>query len=276
MKQEPDPAMRKLNFEVLTLFPGILAGPLDESILKRGREKGLLQVTIRNIRDYTEDKHKTADDSPYGGGAGMVLKPEPIFKAFEAMKAEYPGEKFLTILLSPQGRVFDQQRAEQLSEENQRIVLLCGHYEAIDERVVQTLVDEELSVGDYVLTGGELAALVVIDAAARLLPGVLGDEESAYRDSFGDGLLDHPHYTRPAEFRGMKTPEVLLSGNHNLIETWRRRESLKATLQKRPDLLEKADLSDEDREVLEELKKESEIAECKICNKRFRCKGGMQ
>jgi len=248
--------MRTLNFEVLTLFPGILAGPLNESILKRAREKGLLNVSVRNIRDHTEDKHRTADDSPYGGGAGMVLKPEPIFRAFEAMKAEHPAEEFLSILLSPQGRPFDQKRAEALSEEKRRIVLLCGHYETIDERVIGTLVDEELSIGDYVLTGGELAALVVIDATARLLPGVLGDEESSYRDSFGDGLLDHPHYTRPAEFRGMKVPEVLLRGNHAEIEEWRRRESLRATLMKRPDLLRTADLSDEDRQILEELKKE--------------------
>ncbi len=248
--------MRRLNFEVLTLFPGMLEGPLNESILKRGREKGLLNVVVRNIRDYTEDKHRTADDSPYGGGAGMVLKPEPIFKAFEAIKAEHPGEKFLTILLSPQGRILDQQRAEQFSEEKRTIVLLCGHYEAIDERVIAALVDEELSIGDYVLTGGELAALVVIDSAARLLPGVLGDEESAYRDSFGDGLLDHPHFTRPAEFRGITVPEVLLSGNHADIDKWRRRESLKATLIKRPDLLATAELTDEDREILEELKRE--------------------
>ncbi len=250
--------MRRLNFEVLTLFPGILAGPLNESILKRGQEKGLLNVTVRNIRDYTEDKHKTADDSPYGGGAGMVLKPEPIFKAFEAMKADYPGEKFLTVLLSPQGRVLNQHRAEQLAEEKRRIVLLCGHYEAVDERVLETLVDEELSIGDYVLTGGELAALVVIDATTRLLPGVLGDEESSYRDSFGDGLLDHPHYTRPAEFLGMAVPDVLLSGNHAVIEKWRRREALKATLIKRPDLLASADLTDEDRLLVEELKQELE------------------
>jgi tRNA (guanine37-N1)-methyltransferase len=247
---------RRLNFEVLTLFPGILEGPLNESILKRGREKGLLTVTVRNIRDYTEDKHKTADDSPYGGGAGMVLKPDPIFKAFEAMKREHPGEESLTILLSPQGRLLTHTRAEQLSREKRRIVLLCGHYEAIDERVIDVLVDEELSIGDYVLTGGELAALVVIDAATRLLPGVLGDEESAYRDSFGDGLLDHPHYTRPAEFRGRKVPDVLLSGNHAEIEKWRRREELKATLKKRPELLESADLTEEDRRLLEELKKE--------------------
>jgi tRNA (guanine37-N1)-methyltransferase len=248
--------MRRLNFDVLTLFPGMLEGPLNESILKRGREKGLLNIAVRNIRDYTEDKHKTADDSPYGGGAGMVLKPGPIFNAVEAIKAEHPADTFLTVLLSPQGRLFDQQRAEELSEEKRRIILLCGHYEAIDERVIDALVDEELSIGDYVLTGGELAALVVIDAAARLLPGVLGDEESAYRDSFGDGLLDHPHYTRPAEFLGRKVPDVLLGGNHADIDRWRRRESLKATLVKRPDLLATADLTIEDLKILEELKKE--------------------
>ena len=250
--------MRALNFDVLTLFPGMLAGPLNESILKRGREKGLLNIAVRNIRDYTEDKHKTADDSPYGGGAGMVLKPGPIFSAVEAIKAEHPDETFLTILLSPQGRLFDQQRAEELSDEKRRIILLCGHYEAIDERVIDALVDEELSIGDYVLTGGELAALVVIDAAARLLPGVLGDEESAYRDSFGDGLLDHPHYTRPAEFLGRKVPDVLLAGNHAEIDRWRRREALKATLIKRPDLLDTADLTNEDRKILEELRQELE------------------
>jgi tRNA (guanine37-N1)-methyltransferase len=248
--------MMKLNFEVLTLFPGILSGPLNESILKRGREKGHLAVRTWNIRDYTEDKHRRTDDSPYGGEAGMVLKPEPIFRAVDAVKAASPGDGFFTVLLSPQGTLFDQRYAERLSRERRRIILLCGHYEAIDERVKDALVDEELSVGDYVLTGGELAALVVIDAAARLVPGVLGDEESAYRDSFGDGLLDHPHYTRPAEFRGMQVPDVLLSGNHDAIMKWRRRESLRATLLKRPDLLETADLTKEDTRVLEELKKE--------------------
>ena len=249
--------MGTLNFEVLTLFPGILAGPLNESILKRGQEKGLLSVRTWNIRDYTSDKHRTADDSPYGGEAGMVLKPEPLFRAVEAVKAASPGEAFLTVLLSPQGRRFDHQIAEHLSRERRRIVLLCGHYEAIDERVKDALVDEELSIGDYVLTGGELAALVVIDAAARLVPGVLGDEESAYRDSFGDSLLDHPHYTRPADFRGMRVPEVLLSGNHEAIMKWRRRQSLRATLLKRPDLLAAADLSDEDQKILQELKQDS-------------------
>jgi tRNA (guanine37-N1)-methyltransferase len=247
--------MNKLSFEVLTLFPGILAGPLSESILKRAREQGSLSVRLWNIRDFTEDKHRTADDSPYGGEAGMVMKPEPIFRAVEKIKTEHPGEDCLTILLSPQGRLFDHREAERISRERRRIILLCGHYEAIDERVRTALVDEELSIGDYVLTGGELAALVVIDASTRLVPGVLGDEESAYRDSFGDGLLDHPHFTRPAEYRGMKVPDVLLSGNHEAIWTWRRREALRATLLKRPDLLETADLSKEDRQVLEELKR---------------------
>lgn len=251
--------LKKLNFYVLTLFPGILSGPLNESILRRGREKGLLSVRIWNIRDFAEDRHKTADDSPYGGGAGMVMKPGPIFSAIETLRAEYPGEEFLTILLSPQGRIFDHKRAEELSGEKRRIILLCGHYEAVDERVREALVDEELSIGDYVLTGGELAALVVIDAAARLLPGVLGDEESAYRDSFGDGLLDHPHYTRPAEFRGMKAPDVLLSGNHEEIRKWRRREALRATLMKRPELLETAGLTDEDRKMLAEIQRELKI-----------------
>jgi tRNA (guanine37-N1)-methyltransferase len=245
-----------LTFDVLTLFPGILAGPLQESILKRAQGKDLLSVRLWNIRDFTEDKHRTADDSPYGGEAGMVMKPEPIFRAVETVRADARGRGLLTVLLSPQGRVFDQRAAERLSREERRIVLICGHYEAVDERVREELVDEELSIGDYVLTGGELAALVVIDAAARLVPGVLGDEESAYRDSFGDGLLDHPHYTRPAEFRGRKVPEVLLSGNHDAIWRWRRRESLRATLRKRPELLETAELSAEDRKVLEELKKD--------------------
>jgi len=248
--------MRTLNFDVLTLFPGILAGPLNESILKRARERGLLSVRVLDIREYTEDKHKTADDSPFGGGAGMVLKPEPIFRAVEALKAGSPEEDFIVISLSPQGRVFNHREAERLSREQRRIVLLSGHYEAIDERVKEAIVDEELSIGDYVLTGGELAALVVIDATARLLPGVLGDDESACFDSFGTGILDHPHYTRPADFRGMQVPEVLLSGNHEEIRKWRRRQALKATLLKRPDLLQTVDLSDEDRAVLAELEKE--------------------
>ena len=248
-----------LNFEVLTLFPGILAGPLNESIMKRAQEKGLVSVRTWNIRDFTEDKHRTADDSPYGGEAGMVLKPGPIFNAVDAVRAASPGEEFHTILLSPQGSVLTHERAESIAREQRRIILICGHYEAIDERVKDLLVDEELSIGDYVLTGGELAALVVIDAAARLVPGVLGDEESAYRDSFGDGLLDHPHYTRPADFRGRQVPEVLLSGNHEAIRKWRRRAALEATLQKRPDLLAHAELTAEDAAILKELKREQRV-----------------
>ncbi len=248
--------MNKLRFDVLTLFPGILAGPLNESILKRAQAKGHLEVRLWDIREFTDDRHRTADDAPYGGEAGMVMKPEPVFRAVEAVRTAHPGEEALTVLLSPQGRVFDHRAAERLSREPRRIILLCGHYEAVDERVREGLVDEELSIGDYVLTGGELAALVVIDAAVRLLPGVLGDEESAYRDSFGDGLLDHPHYTRPAEFRGRKVPEVLLSGNHDAVAKWRRRESLRATLLKRPDLLERADLTDGDNKIIEQLRQE--------------------
>lgn len=250
--------MHTARFEVLTLFPGFFSSPLNESILKRATDKGLLFVALRDLRDYTEDRHKTADDAPYGGGAGMVLKPEPIFRAVDALRAEYPGEEYRTIYLSPQGRPFSQPIAEGLASEKRRIVLLCGHYEAVDERVLDALVDEEISIGDYVVTGGELAALVVIDAVARLIPGVLGDDESAYRDSFGDGLLDHPHYTRPATFRGMQAPDVLLSGNHAAIELWRRRESLKATLKKRPDLLERAWLDARDRQILEELRNNPE------------------
>jgi tRNA (guanine37-N1)-methyltransferase len=248
--------MMMLKFDVLTLFPGILAGPLNESILKRAQEKGHLSVRCWNIRDFADDKHRTVDDSPYGGEAGMVLKPEPVFKAIEAVKSGSPGDEVLTVLLSPQGRLFDHREAERMSREKRRVILLCGHYEAIDERVKDALVDEELSIGDYVLTGGEIAALVVIDAATRLVPGVLGDEESAYRDSFSDGLLDHPHYTRPAEYRGRRVPDVLLSGNHEAIWKWRRRESLRATLLKRPALLETAELTKEDGRVLEELRKE--------------------
>ena len=253
--------MGTLNFEVLTLFPGILAGPLNESILKRGREKGLLSVRTWNIRDFTEDKHRKADDSPYGGEAGMVLKPEPVFRAIEAVKAASPGEKYLTVLLSPQGRLFDHHYAEQLSREQRRIILLCGHYEAIDERVKNTLVDEELSIGDYVLTGGELAALVVIDAVTRLLPGALGDPGATLDDSHSDGLLEYPHYTRPPDFTGHAVPEVLLSGHHAQVERWRREQSLRRTWERRPDLLALANLSQADREFLAQLMRESELTD---------------
>jgi tRNA (guanine-N1)-methyltransferase len=249
--------MSGLRIDVVSLAPEAFAPLQGLGVIGRAFRAGIASLHTHNPRDFATDRYRKVDDEPYGGGAGMVLKPEPIFKAFEALKAEHPGEPLLTILLSPQGRLLDQQQAERLSGETRRIVLLCGHYEAIDERVRTALIDEELSIGDYVLTGGELAALVVIDAATRLLPGVLGDEESSYRDSFGDGLLDHPHYTRPADFRGMKVPDVLLGGNHAEIEKWRRQQALMATLTKRPDLLEAADLSDGDRKLLKELREKT-------------------
>lgn len=242
-----------MRCDVLTLFPGILTFVLQESILKRAIEKGLLEVRVTDLREFTGDKHRIADDYPYGGGGGMVLKPEPIFKAIDQISRK--GDLRL-ILLSPQGKTFDQEKAKELSMEKKRIVFICGHYEGIDERVRIGLGPEEVSIGDYVLTGGELAALVIIDASARLIPGVLGDEDSAKKDSFFDALLDYPHYTRPAEFRGIKVPEVLLSGNHEEIKRWRRREALHNTLKKRPDLLQKAQLTEEDKEFLKELKEE--------------------
>lgn len=240
-----------MKCEVLTLFPGIVEAALGDSILKRASEKGLLDVRVTDLRDFTHDRHKTADDSPFGGGPGMVLKPEPVFEAMDAIRAS--GELVRSILLSPQGRVFDHGAALELSRETRKLVFICGRYEGIDERVRLGLVDEELSIGDYVLSGGELAAAVVIEASARLIPGVLGDEESAGADSFYEGLLDYPHYTRPAEYRDMAVPEVLLSGNHEHIRVWRRKQALMATLAKRPDLLEKAGLTEEDRRLLKEI-----------------------
>ncbi len=239
-----------MKCDVLTLFPGILYPVLQESILKRAIENGLLEVRILDLRGFTEDRHKVADDYPYGGGGGMVLKPEPIFKALDQINKE--GD-LRPILLSPQGKTFDQEKAMELSGGKKRVVFICGHYEGIDERVRIGLDPEEISIGDYVLTGGELAALVIIDACARLIPGVLGDEDSAKKDSFFDALLDYPHYTRPAEFRGMKVPEILLSGNHEGIRRWRRREALYNTFKKRPDLLKKAKLTQEDEEFLREI-----------------------
>jgi tRNA (guanine37-N1)-methyltransferase len=240
-----------MKCDVLTLFPKIIQAILSESILKRAIDKGLLEVKVYNIRDFAEDRHHVVDDYPYGGGGGMVLKPEPIFRAIDGLKKD--GQERLVILLSPQGRLFDQRCAERLSKERRRLTFICGHYEGIDERV-RTIVDEEISIGDYVLTGGELAAMVVGEASARLIPGVLGDERSASEDSFSGGILDFPHYTRPSEFWGMKVPEVLLSGNHEEIRKWRRRESLRNTLKKRPDLIEKANLTEEDRKLLKEIK----------------------
>ena len=243
-----------MRCDVLTLFPEIIRAYTGESILKRAIDKGLLEVGIYNIRDFAHDKHKVVDDYPYGGGAGMVLKPEPVFKAVQGI--EQDGEKRRRILLCPTGRLFNYNTALEFSRERQRLLFICGHYEGIDERV-KMLVDDEISIGDFVLTGGELAALVIIDASVRFIEGVLGDERSAIEDSFSWGLLDYPHYTRPGEFMGMKVPDVLLSGNHRQIWLWRRKEALRLTLRRRPELLEKIKLSDEDKRLISEIKEES-------------------
>ncbi len=242
-------------FEVLTIFPAIIEAYLSESIMRRAVERGALRVDVYNIRDFTTDRHRQVDDYPYGGGAGMVLKPEPVFNAIEHIERD--GLERRRVLLTPGGRVFSQSIAEEYARQERRILLIAGRYEGIDERI-RTVTDEELSIGDYVLTGGELPALVIIDAVTRLLPGVLGDSRSAEEESFTTGLLDHPHYTRPVEFRGMRVPDVLLGGNHRLIRRWRRKEALRRTLRQRPDLLDKADLSEEDQELLEEIKEEEE------------------
>src|SRR5271170_67398 len=221
-----------MKIDVLTLFPAMFAGPLDESIVRRARESGRLDLKIHNLRDWTRDRHKTVDDRPFGGGPGMLLKPEPLFEAVENLRRE----KTRVILLSPSGRKFDQSIARQLAAQND-LLLVTGHYEGFDERVRETLADDELSIGDYVLTNGALPAMVVIDAVARLLPGVLGDDESSHDESFSAGLLEYPQYTRPAEFRGMKVPDVLVSGNHAEIEKWRREQAKARTKEQRPDLL---------------------------------------
>jgi tRNA (guanine37-N1)-methyltransferase len=245
-----------MKFGVITIFPEIFSSYIGESILKRAVQKGLIEVDVHNLRDFTKDKHKTVDDSPYGGGAGMVMKPEPFFTALETL---YPdASKRRVIMLSPAGKRFDQKMAEEFSLEKRRLIFICGRYEAIDERVVNALSDDELSIGDYILTGGELPALVIIDAIARLIPGVLGDKDSAEAESFSWGLLEYPHYTRPAVFRDLKVPEILLSGNHKDISRWRRKEALRRTLERRPDLLEKCVLSNEDYTLLREIKEESQ------------------
>jgi len=242
-----------MRADILTIFPEVILCGVDYSILKRAREKGIFSPVVHNIRDFTEDKHRTTDEPPFGGGAGMVMKPEPIFRAVEHIKAEYWTEQSRVILMSPQGELFTQEKAAELSA-CPHIVFICGHYEGVDERVREHLVTDELSIGDYVLTGGELPALVVLDAVVRLIAGVLGAEQSALEESFSEGLLEYPQYTRPADFRGWTAPEVLLSGHHAEIARWRRIQSLKRTLDRRPDLLEKARLTDEDRKILEQLK----------------------
>jgi tRNA (guanine37-N1)-methyltransferase len=267
-----------MRFDILTIFPGFFDSPLDHGILKRARTSSQVEIRTHDLRGFTHDRHRTVDDRPFGGGEGMVLKAEPIWDAFEtlgvAAKAERDTSRETVILLSAQGRPFNQTIAHELALQ-ERIVILCGRYEGIDERVNELLCDQEISIGDYVLSGGELAAMVVIDAVVRLLPGALGNPDSTRFESFGaadvqdseadaqgpprsthgsGGLLDYPHYTRPAEFRGVAIPEALMSGNHEVIRRWRRRMSLEKTLRNRPDLLEKAVLSEEDEEVLWQLR----------------------
>jgi tRNA (guanine37-N1)-methyltransferase len=263
-----------MKFEIVTIFPDFFRGPLDYGIVRKSRESGLVEILVHDLRAFTSDKHRTVDDRPFGGGEGMVLKPEPLFQCVESLKVA-PREvrrkrevKESVILLSPQGQMFTQSLAQELAVLD-RMVLICGRYEGVDERVVEGLADREISIGDYVLSGGELGAAVIIDTITRLLPGALGNEASAVQESFtagqklsGDGpdstcasggLLDYPHYTRPAEFRGMAVPDVLMGGNHEQVRGWRRRKALEKTLRNRPDLLEGQELSKEDKKFLKEL-----------------------
>lgn len=241
-----------MKVDILTLFPSMFTNVLNESILKRAQEKSLVQFNVVNFRDYSLDKHQKVDDYPYGGGAGMVLTPQPIFDAIKAVTKK-SETKPRVLLMCPQGDTFTQSKAEELSRE-EHLVFLCGHYEGFDERIREHIVTDELSIGDYVLTGGELASMVIIDSVVRLIPGILGNEESPRNDSFSTGLLEHPQYTRPFDFRGYKVPDVLLSGDHQKIEQWRREEALRRTLERRPDLLETVNLTEKDLEFLNKLK----------------------
>lgn len=225
-----------MEFDIVTAFPPMFEGPLSCSILRRARESRIITVRVHDLRDHATDRHHKVDDAPYGGGGGMVLLPGPLFAAVEAIQKRHPAARSRTILFCPQGTTYDQHAAARLARFD-RLILLCGRYEGVDERVREHLADESISIGDYVLTGGEIPALVVIDSVARLLPGALGDAEAASRDSFHEGILDHPQYTRPADFRGWKVPEVLLSGDHGRIAAWRREEALRRTAVQRPDLI---------------------------------------
>jgi tRNA (guanine37-N1)-methyltransferase len=268
-----------MKFEILTIFPDFFRGPLDYGIVRKAREAGLIDIGIHDLREFTEDRHRTVDDRPFGGGEGMVLKPEPIFECLEAMAVSSrderlrPNAREMVVLLSPQGQLFTQAVAQELVSRD-RVVMICGRYEGVDERVSEYLADREISVGDFVLSGGELGAAILVDTMTRLIPGALGNAASAQQESFtptvadaGDGaeneppsstcgsggLLDYPHYTRPAEFRGMSVPEVLMNGNHDEIRRWRRRQALQKTLANRPDLLRGVELSKEDRKLLAEI-----------------------
>jgi len=264
-----------MKFDILTIFPDFFRGPLDYGIVRRAREAGLVEISVHDLRTFTHDRHRTVDDRPFGGGEGMVLKPEPIFECVESLgvatRAHRRGARESVVLLSPQGGLFNQDVAGKLAR-LERVLLICGRYEGVDERVSAFLADRELSIGEYVLSGGELGAAIIVDAVTRLLPGALGNEASAQQESFsrtaattGDGpsstcasrgLLDYPHYTRPAEFRGMKVPEVLVSGNHEEIRRWRRSEALQKTVRNRPDLLEREALSAEDKEMIAQMEGE--------------------
>lgn len=266
-----------MRFDLITIFPDFFRGPLDYGVLRRAREQKLVEVAVHDLRAFTHDRHQTVDDRPFGGGEGMVLKPQPIFECLESLELGsreqrlQAGATASVILLSAQGQLFDQRQAQDLAHMD-RVALICGRYEGVDERVSQHLADRELSIGNFVLSGGELAAAVIIDAVARLLPGVLGNEASAHQESFSSsapaakdgapdstcasgGLLDYPHYTRPADFRGWTAPEILSSGNHEQIRRWRRRQALEKTLRNRPDLLDREALSREDQELIAELKR---------------------
>jgi tRNA (guanine37-N1)-methyltransferase len=242
-----------IKFDVLSIFPEMFASPLNFSLLKKAQEKSILNICLHDIRNWADDKHKMTDDAPYGGGCGMVMKVEPVEKALAAIRS--PEDDSLVVLMTPQGKTFDQKIAAQLAEKKQ-IIIICGRYEGVDERIREHLVDREISIGDYILTGGELAALVLIDAVSRLIPDVLGNPESTLGESFSHNLLEYPQYTRPAEYKGWKVPDVLLSGNHAQIELWHKRESLRRTYQRRPDLLKKIKLLAEDKKILEKIKQE--------------------
>jgi tRNA (guanine37-N1)-methyltransferase len=246
-----------MRIDILTLFPEMFSGVLGQSILQKAAEKSAVCYNVVNFREYADNKHSTVDDYPYGGGAGMVLKPQPIFDAVSDLKEKAISKKPRVILLCPQGERYEQRKAEELAQED-HLIFICGHYEGYDERIREHVVTDEISIGDYVLTGGELGAMVVVDSVVRLLPEVLGNQESHMKDSFSTGLLEHPHYTRPADFRGLKVPDVLISGNHKLIEEWRNKEALRRTLLRRPDLLEKIELTKEQEKWLKEVKKEYE------------------
>jgi tRNA (guanine37-N1)-methyltransferase len=242
-----------MRIDILSLFPETFVSPLNQSIIKRAREQGLVDIVIHDIRDYTHDKHRTADDYPYGGGPGMILKPEPVFEAAEAVEKQLGVSELPTVLLTPQGRLFSQSVAQELAL-RPHLMLICGHYEGLDERICEHLATDQISVGDYVLSGGELAALVVVDGVVRLIPGVLGSEDSASSDSHSNGLLEYPQYTRPQVYRGWAVPSVLVSGNHGEVAEWRRHQAILRTAKRRPDLLEKSKICEEERKwMLENL-----------------------